>query len=87
MCRNHGDREEFRVRGLENLNKLAEFFQQNKLRTTKQKNFELFCEILDCMNSKEHLTDEGIRKIADLAGKMNRRVQRRLKSSETIRQT
>jgi hypothetical protein len=84
VCRNHGDRNEFRVRGMENLNKIVEFFQQNKLRTSKQKDFELFSEIIKCMNNKEQLSKEGIEKIANLASKMNRQVQRCLKSSETI---
>src|SRR3989344_4415379 len=38
--RNHGNRKEFRVRGLENLNKIVLFF--NSLRSSKQKNFEIF---------------------------------------------
>ena len=39
------------------------------------------------MNNREHLTQEGLVKIADLASMMNRKVKRDLKSSETIRQT
>src|SRR3989338_3869636 len=41
---NHGDRKEFRVRGLKNLNCLNEFFTEHKLQTpSKRRSFELFC--------------------------------------------
>ncbi len=82
---NHGDRKEFRVRGLENLNKIVQFFKQNQLQTSKQRNFEIFTEIIQLMNQKQHLTKEGLEKIAKLASKMNRQVTRNLESSETIR--
>ena|SRR3989338_2241920 len=87
IVRNHGDRKEFRVRGLENLNKLVQFFGKNTLRTSKQKNFLIFAEIIDMMNNGQHLTKEGLTKIAELASKMNRQVKRHLESSETIRQS
>ena len=82
---NHGDRKEFRVRGKDNLNKLVKFFEKYPLKTSKHKNFELFSKILNLMNNNEHLTMEGLQKIANLASKMNRQVQRHLESSETIR--
>ncbi len=81
---NHGDRKEFRVRGLDNLNKLSRFFKNHPLKTSKQKNFELFSKILELMNNDEHLSREGLVKIANLASRMNRQVQRYLESSETI---
>ena len=87
ICRNHGDRKEFRVRGLENLNKLVYFFNENPLQTSKRKNFELFSQVIELMNNKEHLTKEGLKKIANLASKMNRKIKRHLESSETIRQS
>jgi hypothetical protein len=82
---NHGNRKEFRVRGLDNLNQLIHFFKKHPLKTSKQKNFELFSDIIELMNNKQHLTKEGINKIAELASKMNRQVNRCLESSETIR--
>lgn len=85
--RNHGDRKEFRVRGSENLNKLIHFFRTNPLKTSKQESFDIFAEIVEMMNNKEHLNKEGLDKIAKLASKMNRKVNRHLESSETIRQT
>jgi hypothetical protein len=83
---NHSDRKEFRVRGLDNLNKLVKFFNEHPLKTSKCNSFELFTQILELMNNKEHLNLEGLHKIANLASKMNRQVQRHLESSETIRQ-
>ena len=85
---NHGDRKEWRVRGLQDLNKLVKFFSRNSLKTKKQKSFLIFKEIVEMMNKKQHLTKIGLRKIAFLTSKMNRRVKPRyLKSSETLRPT
>ena len=84
---NHGDRKEFRVRGLENLNKIIQFFKENPLKTSKQKNFELFSEIICLMNKEQHLTREGLENIANLASQMNKKIIRHLESSETIRRT
>lgn len=85
---NHGERKEFRVRGLENLNKLVKFFKDNPLKTSKQRSFEVFAEIIERMNKGKHLTKEGLDKIAELASQMNRQVKSRyLESSETVRQT
>lgn len=83
---NHGDRKEFRVRDLENLNKIIQFFKENPLKTSKQKNFELFSEIICLMNKEQHLTREGLENIANLASQMNKKIIRHLESSETIRQ-
>jgi len=84
---NHEDRKEFRVRGFENLAKIVQFFKENPLQTSKQKSFEIFTEILKMMNDREHLTREGLEKIANLASQMNRKYKRHLESSETIRRT
>ena len=77
---------EFRVRGLKNLNNIVRFFKQNSLKTSKKKSFELFSETIELMNKEQHLTKEGLNKIAKLASQMNRQVKRHLESSETIRQ-
>ena len=85
---NHGDRKEFRVRGLENLNKLIGFFNTYKLQTkSKQKSFEIFSEIIGMMNDGGHLSESGKEKIAILVSQANKKIiPRYLKSSETIRQ-
>ena len=73
---NHGDRLEVRVRGLKALNKLVVFFRENQLHTTKKHSFEIFAQIIELMNNEEHLSKQGIRKIAQLASKMNRQTKR-----------
>ena len=81
-------RKGFRVRGLENLNKIVKFFEENQLRTSKKNNFKTFKEVIQMMNNKEHLTKKGLDKIAKLISKMNRKPNLKyLESSETIRQT
>ena len=83
----HGTRKEFRVRGLENLNKIIEFFNNNKLNTSKRKDFEIFSKVIEMMKNKNHLNKEGLDKIAELISRMNRKTHiKYLKSSETARQ-
>ena len=81
-------RKGFRVRGLENLKKVVEFFKKNPLKTTKKKNFEIFAEVIQMMDNKKHLTKEGLDNIAKLVSEMNRKPKLKyLESSETICQT
>ncbi len=88
VCRNHGDRFELRVRGLNNLNTIVSFFDKNPLVTKKKDDFHLFRKIIKLMNKEKHLTTEGLYQIAILASKMNRQiVPKYLVSSETICQT
>ena len=83
---NHGDRKELRVRKLNELETIVRFFEHNQLRTRKSKDFELFSEVLSSMEKREHLTTVGLRKVANLCWKMNRKVKPRyLESSETLR--
>ena len=80
----NGTRKEFRVRGLQNLNKIVDFFNKNKLNTSKRKDFEIFSEVIGLMNNEEHLTKEGLNKIANLISDMNRKPQLKyLESSDT----
>ena len=85
---NHGDRKEFRVRGLDNLNKIVEFFNKYKFQTqSKQKSFETFSKIIEMVNNGEHLSESGKAKIAVMVSNVNKKiVPKYLKSSETIRQ-
>ena len=81
----HGTRKEFKVRGLDNLNKIVEFFKENPLNTSKQKDFEIFAEVIGMIKQKEHLTKQGLNKIAQLISKMNRQPKLKyLESSEAI---
>ena len=82
----HGTRKEFRVRGMNNLNKLIEFFNKYPLSTSKANDFKIFSEIIQLMNNKEHLTKKGLDKIAKLISEMNRKPNPKyLESSETTR--
>ena len=84
----HGTRKEFRARGMENLNKLINFFNQYPLSTSKTRDFEIFSNVIQLMNNKEHLTKDGLDKIAKLISQMNRKPKLKyLESSETTRQT
>ena len=85
---NHGNRKEVRIRGMNNLNKIVNFFEANQLQTKKREDFEIFSEIISMMNEKQHLTRNGLTEIAKLASKMNRQTTRKyLESPETTRQT
>ncbi len=81
----YGTRKEFRVRGIENLNKLITFFRKYKLNTSKRRDFEIFSQVIQKMNNKKHLTKEGLDNIAQLVSRMNRKPELKyLESSETI---
>ncbi len=83
--RNHGDRFELRVRKLEELNEIVRLFEKYPLMTKKRMDFALFKEIIILMNNKEHLCQEGLRRIAVIAAQMNRQTRSlNLESSETI---
>ena len=72
---NHDTRMELRIRKLEDLKKVIEFFQHHPLQTTKKSDFRNFAQVLSMMERREHLTHEGLAKIARLAWKMNRKVK------------
>ena len=42
------------------------FFRENPLRTSKQHDFVLFCEVVEMMRNRYHLTLEGLEKIREL---------------------
>jgi hypothetical protein len=84
---NHGARKELRIRKLHELRKVVSFFDQYPLKTKKQRDCELFGQILKLMENQEHLSNEGLTKIANICWTMNRKVKPKyLESSETIRQ-
>ncbi len=63
------------------------FFERYPLKTSKADDFELFRRGMAIINSGEHLSPSGLRKVAELTELMNRRQRSRyLKSSEAIRQ-
>ena len=83
---NHDTRKELRIRKLDDLRRVTAFFERHQLQTHKREDFEMFEQILSIMERNEHLTHEGLTKIANLSWAMNRRIKPRyLVSSETIR--
>ena len=70
------------------------FFEKHPLRTDKGSDFMKFRDIVKAMQSKEHQTDDGFRKIVHLAFSMNKRGKQRrytieqilAEPSETVRQ-
>lgn len=46
--------------------KIIPFFKENPLRTSKQNDFILFCEVVEMMRNSHHLTLEGLEKIRQL---------------------
>ncbi len=77
----------FCVRSIVDLQeKIIPFFRAHRLRTAKQKDFELFADIVKLVYQKRHLTMSGLRLIARTIESMNRKQKSQfLKSSETKR--
>ncbi len=86
--KNHGNRKDFRVRGLDNLEQVVEFFEDHQLRTKKQHDFEMFSQVIDMMRHGKHLERNGLDQIAEIVSGMNEQTTPTyLKdSSETVRQ-
>lgn len=68
--------------------KIIPFFEVNSLRTAKQEDFMKFKKIVGLISEKQHLSLKGMRRIAKIIERMNRKNPSKfLVSSETIRQT
>ena len=62
------------------------FFRKHELYTAKQKDFELFSDVVEMMHLGKHLSSLGMRAIARKIEKMNRKKKSQfLESSETKR--
>ena len=72
---NHDTRWELRIRKLSDLKKVVAFFEKHPLNTTKKSDLRIFVQVLSMMERHEHLTHEGLARIAKLAWKMNRKVK------------
>ena len=69
------------------MTRIIPFFEQYPLRTAKKEEFAKFREVLHMMVRREHLSIDGLRRIAEIAQTMNhRKPSRFLESSEAIRQ-
>jgi len=61
--------------------------QKYSLKTAKHSDFQKFAQIMKLIEKRKHLTQDGLKTIALIAGQMNVKKDRKiLKSSETIRQ-
>ena len=70
---NHADRKAYRVRGSEHLlQHIVPFFVKHPLKSGKRADFEKFRRVLLMMERGDHLTEEGVDKIRELAAGMNR---------------
>jgi hypothetical protein len=70
---NHGDRMAYRVRSVEHLlEHIIPFFEKHPLKSKKRVDFQKFRKILRLMKEGGHLTKEGVERIRDIAGEMNR---------------
>ena len=64
------------------------FFKENPLKTNKEKDFIIFCDVMDLISCGRHLCTDGLFEIPNMTMRMNRKVKPRfLESSHTIRQT
>ena len=68
---NHEDRDCLRIRKLEALLRVCEFFLKHPLKTKKNVDFRKFRKILLLMTQKRHLNRDGLVEIIDIAMKMN----------------
>ena len=60
------------------------FFKENQLKTAKKEDFKIFAKIVEMMNKNQHFNLEGMKKIAKMIEKMNRKKSSIfLESSET----
>lgn len=77
----------FCVRSLSDLSdKIVPFFKGHKLFTAKREDFEIFSRIVSMMEKRQHYFINGMKKIARLVEKMNRKKKSRfLESSTTTR--
>jgi len=73
VCRNHGDRFCYKVRGLEPLlYTIVPFFEKHPLKTKKNVDFLKFRDGLLLIEKTEHLTIDGLLKLDKIRLEMNR---------------
>lgn len=70
--KNHEDRFELRIRKLDCLIKVVEFFEKHPLRTKKNADFKKFARIIRWMKEGKHLTADGLISILKTSSAMNR---------------
>lgn len=71
--KNHGDRMAYRVRNKKHLLEyIVPFFEKHPLKSKKRQDFQKFRKVLLMMEKGDHLTEEGLNKIREIASQMNR---------------
>lgn len=68
---NHDDRYELRIRKIEHLIQIVNFFQKHPLKTSKNVQFKKFAKIIRKMEKGEHLSKNGLKEIIKLSMEMN----------------
>ena len=70
---NHGDRMAYRVRNINHLlERIIPFFMKHPLKSKKNIDFRKFRRILLMMEKGEHLQQQGLEEIRNIASQMNR---------------
>ena len=69
----------YQVRSIKDLRVVIDHFDKYPLRTKKQADFCLFRSVFELMCLKQHLTKEGLLKIAALKASMNNGLSEQLK--------
>src|SRR5208283_1773713 len=80
--KNHDNRYELRIRKLDCLLAVADFFEKHSLKTKKNVDFKKFARIVRWMNEGKHLQTEGLIEIIELAMQMNR--EDKIKAKEIL---
>lgn len=70
---------QYKVTSIKGLKIIAEHFENYPLITQKKADFELWKQALELLKSKQHLTEKGLAKIADLKASMNNGLSDELK--------
>jgi len=68
---NHGDRDCLRIRKLDSLQNVCDFFMKHPLKSRKNVDFRKFRQIVLMMLDKKHLNVEGMIEVIDVALEMN----------------
>ena len=63
---------QFQVKSIKDLKVIIDFFDKFPLKTKKRADFILFKYVVELVIRKEHLTEEGFRKILAIKASMNK---------------
>jgi hypothetical protein len=80
IYKEHKDSLQYRVNTLNGLKVIINHFDKYPLITQKRANFELFKQVVDLMNRKEHVTKEGLQQIINIRASTNLGLSDKLKT-------